>query len=42
MDGKYKKDSPEPPKLSLEPSRLEGQRDDPKLRGRCCKMMATT
>jgi hypothetical protein len=37
---KAKKDSPEPPKLSLEPSRLEGQRDDLKLPERCCKMMA--
>jgi hypothetical protein len=37
---KSKKDSPEPPKLSLEPSRLEGQRDDLKLPERCCKMMA--
>ena len=35
-----KKDGPEPPKPFLEPSRLEGQLDDLRLPGRCCKMMA--
>jgi hypothetical protein len=35
-----KKDSPEPPKPSSKPSRLEGQLDDLRLPGRCCIMMA--
>jgi len=35
-----KKDSPEPPKLSLKPSRLEGQLDDPTVLRRCCKRIA--
>ena len=35
-----KKGQPGAPEAVLEPSRLEGQFDDPKLPERCCKMMA--
>jgi len=37
---KSKKDSPEPPRLSLKPSRLEGQLDDPKVLPGCCIRIA--
>jgi hypothetical protein len=37
---KYKKDSPEPPRLSLKPSRLEGQLDDPTVLPGCCNGIA--
>jgi len=40
MFAQINKDSPEPPKLSLKPSRLEGQRDEAKVSARCCTMMA--
>jgi len=38
--GQNKEDSPEPPRLSLKPSRLEGQLDDPTVPRRCCKGIA--
>ena len=35
-----KKDSPEPPRLSSKPSRLEGQLDDFTVPGGCCNRVA--
>jgi len=35
-----KKDSPEPPRLSPKPSRLEGQLDGYNVPVRCCKAIA--
>ena len=37
---KIKKDSPEPPRLSFKPSRLEGQLDDLTVQRACCKVVA--
>jgi hypothetical protein len=38
--GQSKEDSPEPPRLSLKPSRLEGQLDDPTVLRRYCNVIA--